>query len=57
MMIVVRIFPRGESEESWNKVPGNLDRISNRYCSPLYLSQREEETFMTLVYDVKETNS
>jgi len=57
MMIVVRIFPRGELEESWNKVLGNLEKISNRYCSPLYLSQREEENFMTLVYDVKETNS
>ncbi|HYB76250.1 MAG TPA: hypothetical protein VEC08_04760 [Nitrososphaerales archaeon] len=57
MMIVVRIFPRGELEESWNRVLGNIDRISNRYCSPLYLSQREEENFMTLVYDVKETNS
>jgi len=56
-MIVVRIFPRGELEESWKRVTGNLDRISNKYCSPLYLSQREEENFMTLVYDVRETNS
>jgi len=57
MMIIVRIFPRGDLEESWNKVLGNLDKISNRDCSPLYLSRREEENFMTLVYDVKETNS
>jgi len=57
MMIVVRISPKGELEESWNKVLNNLEMISNKYCTPLYLSQREEENRMSLVYDVTEVNS
>jgi hypothetical protein len=56
-MIVVRIFPAGELEETWNKVLSNLDSITNNHCSPLYLSQREEEKFMTLVYEVREADS
>ncbi len=56
MMIIVRIFPKGDLEESWNRVLSNVEKISNKYCSPLYLSQREESNFMTLVYDVKEAN-
>jgi hypothetical protein len=54
MMVVVRIFPSGPLEESWDKVLGNLEVLSNMYCTPLYLSQREEENFMTLVYDVRD---
>jgi hypothetical protein len=54
MMVIVRIFPGGELEESWNKVLGNLEALSNMYCTPLYLSQREEENFMTLIYDVRD---
>jgi hypothetical protein len=57
MMIVVRIFPKGELEESWNRVLNNLETISNKYCTPLYLSQREEENRMSLVYDVTEVNA
>jgi hypothetical protein len=57
MMIIVRIFPKGELDISWNKVLNNLEMMSNRYCTPLYLSQREEENFMSLIYDVKEVNS
>jgi len=57
MMIVVRIFPKGELEESWNKVLNNLEKMSNKYCTPLFLSQREEENRMSLVYDVKEVNA
>lgn len=54
MMVIVRIFPSGDLEESWNMVLNNLGMLSNMYCTPLYLSQREEENFMTLIYDVKE---
>ena len=54
MMIVVRIFPRGELKESWNEVIGNIEELSSDRCVPLYLSQREEENFMTLIYDVED---
>jgi hypothetical protein len=56
MMVIVRIFPTGRLEESWNKVLDNLEVLSNMYCTPLYLSQREEENFMTLIYDVKDAD-
>jgi len=54
MMVIVRIFPSGTLEESWNRVIGSIEGLSNMYCTPLYLSQREEENMMTLVYDVKD---
>ncbi len=54
MMVIVRIFPAGELEESWNRVLDNLAVISNERCTPLYLSQREEENFMTLIYEVRD---
>jgi hypothetical protein len=54
MMVIVRIFPSGKLEESWNKVLDNLADLTNLYCTPLYLSQREEENFMTVTYDVKD---
>jgi len=57
MMIIVRIFPREELKESWNRVIGNLKELSNDRCVPLYLSQREEENFMTLIYDVGDIDS
>ena len=56
MMVVVRIFPTGDLEQSWNRVLENLESLSNMYCTPLYLSQREEENFMTLIYDVKDAD-
>ncbi len=56
MMVIVRIFPSGLLEESWNRVIDNLELLSNMYCIPLYLSQREEENFMTLIYDVKDAD-
>jgi len=54
MMVVVRIYPSGELEESWNRVIDNSEDLSGMYCTPLYLSQREEENFMTLIYDVRD---
>ena len=56
-MIIVRIFPKGELEESWSKILNNLEALSNKYCTPLFLSRREEENRMSLVYDVTEVNS
>ncbi len=55
-MVIVRIFPSGKLEESWNRVLDNLEALSNMYCTPLYLSQREEENLMTLIYDVKDAD-
>lgn len=52
-MIIVRIFPKGELGESWDRVLNNLVAISNEHCTPLYLSKQEEENFMSLVYDVE----
>jgi len=54
MMVIVRIFPSGELEESWTRVIDSIEDLSNLYCTPLYLSQREEEKMMTLIYDVKD---
>jgi hypothetical protein len=54
MMVIVRIFPSGELAESWNRVLDNLEVLSNMHCTPLYLSQREEENLMTLIYEVKD---
>ena len=54
MMIIVRIFPKGELSESWNGVLNNLEKISNEHCTPLYLSLQEEKNFMSLIYDVKD---
>ena len=55
-MIIVRIFPKGELEESWRSVLDNLEKISNEHCTPLYLSQQEDEGFMSLVYDVSDVD-
>jgi hypothetical protein len=56
MMIIVRIFPKGELSESWDAVLNNLEMISNEYCTPLYLSLQEEKNFMSLIYDVKDVD-
>jgi hypothetical protein len=56
MMIIVRIFPKDELKESWDRLLSNLERISNEHCTPLYLSQQEEMNFMSLIYDVKDVD-
>lgn len=55
-MIIVRVFPKGELDESWDRVLDNLGEISNNHCIPLYLSRQAEENFMSLIYDVKEAD-
>ena len=57
MMIIVRIFPKGDLNGTWDRVIGNLEKLSNDRCVPLYLSQREEENIMTIIYDVQDTDS
>jgi len=54
MMIIVRIFPKGKLNESWNMLLSNVERISNEHCTPLYLSLQEEKKFISLVYDVRD---
>jgi hypothetical protein len=54
LMLIVRIFPKGEIGESWDRVLDNLVAISNERCTPLYLSKQAEKNFMSLIYDVKD---
>jgi len=56
MMVMVRIFPRGRLEKSWKAILDNLNVLSDPYCIPLYLSQREDDDFMTLIYDVTDVD-
>jgi len=56
MMIIVRIFPSGNLDEAWNRILDHLESISSQHCIPLYLSQQEEKNFMSLVYDVVDTD-
>jgi hypothetical protein len=34
-----------------------LERISNKDCTPLYISQQEEKEFMSIMYDVKDIDA
>lgn len=56
MMIIVRIFPKGDLNESWDRIINNSESISNEHCTPLYLSQQEEKNFMSLIYDIKDAD-
>lgn len=53
-MIIVRIFPNQEIQGCWNRILDNLDKMSNRNCSPLYLSQQEADHFLSLVYEAED---
>jgi hypothetical protein len=57
MMIILRIFPNGNLDKSWEAVLANLDKLGNQQCTPLYLSQQEEKSFMSIIYDVEDLNS
>lgn len=57
MMIIVRVFPTGELNQIWDDVLRNLEDLSNEQCTPLYLSQQEEKNFLSIIYDVKDTDS
>jgi len=56
-MVIVRIFPNQELQGSWNRILDNLDKISSKNCSPLYLSQREEDHFLSLIYEAGDVDS
>lgn len=57
MMIILRVFPKSDLTDSWQRVMNNLDKISNEHCTPLYVSQQEEKDFMSIIYDVKDIDS
>ncbi len=57
MMIVVRLFPKDDLDSSWDMVLKNVGKISNKDCTPLYASVREEEDFMSIIYDVRDIDA
>jgi hypothetical protein len=57
MMIIVRVFPKRDLRDSWDRLLNNLERISNKDCTPLYISQQEEKEFMSIMYDVKDIDA
>jgi hypothetical protein len=57
MMILLRIFPKQDLSDSWSRALANLEKISNKDCTPLYASQQEEKDFMSMMYDVKDIDS
>jgi hypothetical protein len=57
MMIIVRVFPKDDLGDSWDRVLNNVEKISNKDCTPLYVSQQEEREFMSIIYDVKDIDA
>ena len=57
MMIILRVFPKSDLTDSWQRVTNNLDKISNEHCTPLYISQQEEKDFLSIMYDVNDIDS
>jgi hypothetical protein len=57
MMIIVRVFPRGGLSDSWQRAVNNVEKISNKHCTPLYVSQQEEKAFMSIIYDVRDIDA
>jgi hypothetical protein len=56
-MLIVRVFPKHDLRDSWDRLLNNLERISNKDCTPLYISQQEEKEFMSIMYDVKDIDA
>ena len=57
MMIIVRLFPKDELGDSWDRILNNVGKISNKDCIPLYISQQEEREFISIMYDVKDVDA
>jgi len=57
MMIIARIFPKDDLRDTWDRVLNNLEKISNKDCTPLYVSQQEEKDFMSIMYDVRDIDA
>ncbi|HXZ97955.1 MAG TPA: hypothetical protein VED24_01160 [Candidatus Acidoferrum sp.] len=56
-MIIVRLFPKDELGDSWDRILNNVGKISNKDCIPLYISQQEEREFISIMYDVKDVDA
>jgi hypothetical protein len=56
MMIIVRVFPKDDLGDSWDRILNNVEKISNKDCTPLYVYQQEEKEFMSIIYDVKDVD-
>ena len=57
MMIILRVFPNQNLNDTWNRVIQNLAKITNKQCTPLYASQQEEKDFLSIIYDVKDIDA
>ncbi len=57
MMIIVRLFPRGALGDSWQRVLDSAEKLSSEHCTPLYASQQEEKSFMSIIYDVSDIDA
>jgi hypothetical protein len=57
MMIIVRLFPKDELSDSWDRILNNVEKISNKDCTPLYVSQQEERDFISIIYDVRDVDA
>ena len=57
MMLIVRVFPKNDLKDSWNKVLINLRTMTDECCTPLYISQQEEKDFMSIMFDVKDIDA
>jgi hypothetical protein len=57
MMIIVRLFPKDDLGDSWDRILNNMEKISNKDCTPLYISQQEEKDFMSIIYDVRDIDA
>jgi len=57
MMILLRVFPKSDLNDTLQRVLNNLDKISNEHCTPLYISQREDKDFLSIMYDVTNIDS
>jgi hypothetical protein len=57
MMIIVRLFPKDELSDSWDRILNNVEKISNKDCTTLYISQQEERDFISIIYDVRDVDA
>jgi hypothetical protein len=56
MMLIVRVFPKDNLKDSWDRAVNSLEKMSNENCTPLYISQQEEKDFMSIIFDVKDAD-
>jgi len=56
MMLIVRVFPKDDLNDTWNRIATSSDKITSQHCTPLYISQQEEKNFMSIMYDVKDVD-